>query len=330
MKAFDLHEAGSVEEAVALLDKYNSSARIIAGGSDLLGMMKDQITGPNLPYPEHLVDVSTIPEFTTINRDSNGLRVGAGVTLADVASSSDVNPAWSLLGDAAGSAASSLIRNFATLGGNINQRPRCWYFRGPEFSDCYKRGGDFCFAVTGKNAYHAIIGGELCYIVHPSDTATALLALNASARIAGPNGQRTVPFDKYFVGPREDVMRENVLQPNELLVNIQLPTPATNTRMAWIKVKDRQVYDFAVTSVAVAFTEENGVWQDGRVVLGGVAPVPYRATVVEEALQGKSIADSIDSAAQRIATVARPMSENAYKVTLAQALIKQAVLKALA
>ena len=330
MKAFDLHDAGSVEEAVALLDKYNSSARIIAGGSDLLGMMKDQITGPNLPYPEHLVDVSTIPEFATINRDSNGLRVGAGVTLADVNASSDVNASWSILAEAAGTVASSLIRNFATLGGNINQRPRCWYFRVPEFSDCYKRGGDFCFAVTGKNAYHAVIGGELCYIVHPSDTATALLALNASAQVAGPNGQRSVPFDEYFVGPRDDVMRENVLQSNELLVGVQLPTPATNARMAWIKVKDRQVYDFAVTSVAVTFTEENGVWQDGRVVLGGVAPVPYRATVVEEALQGKSIADSIDSAAQRIATVARPMSENAYKVTLAQALIKQAVLKALA
>lgn len=329
MKAFELHEARNVEETVALLDQYNGSAQIIAGGSDLLGMMKDQIVGPNLPYPEHLVDVSAIPEFATITRDSNGLRVGAGVTLADVVSSSDVNPAWSLLGEAAGSVASPLIRNFATLGGNINQRPRCWYFRGTQFTDCYKRGGDFCFAVTGKNAYHAIIGGELCYIVHPSDTATALLALNASAQVASPSGQRTVPFDEYFVGPREDVMRENVLQSNELLVNVQVPA-ADNTRMAWIKVKDRQVYDFAVASVAVAFTEENGVWQDGRIVLGGVAPVPYRATVVEEALQGQNITDSVESAAQRIADVARPMSENAYKVTLAQALIKQAVLKALA
>lgn len=330
MKAFELHEARSVEEAVALLDQYNSSAKIIAGGSDLLGMMKDQITGPNLPYPEHLIDVSTIPGFATINRDRSGLRVGAGVTLTDVETSSDVNVSWSLLSEAATSVASSQIRNFATLGGNINQRPRCWYFRGPQFTDCYKRGGDFCYAVTGKNAYHCIIGGELCYIVHPSDTATALLALNARAGIVGPNGQRTVPFDEYFVGPREDVMRENILEPNELLVEVQAPTPATNTRMAWIKVKDRQVYDFAVVSVAVVFTEENGVWQDGRIVLGGMAPVPYRATVVEKALQGKSIADNIESAAQRITSVARPMSENTYKVTLAQASIKQAVLKALA
>lgn len=330
MKAFELHEARSVQEAVSLLSQFGSSARIIAGGSDLLGMMKDNLTGPNVPYPEHLVDVSTIPGFATIARESNGLRVGAGVTLAEVEASSDVNDGWGLLAEAASSVASPLIRNFATLGGNINQRPRCWYFRGTQFSDCYKRGGDFCFAVTGKNAYHAIIGGELCYIVHPSDTATALLALNASAKIAGPSGERTVSFDEYFIGPREDVMRENVLQPGEVLVEVQIPTPAANTRTAWIKTKDRQVYDFAVTSVAVAFTEENGTWKDGRIVLGGVSPVPYRAAVVEETLKGKSIADNIDSAVQRLASVARPMSENAYKVTLAQALIKQAVARAMA
>jgi len=330
MKAFELHEARSVQEAVSLLSQYGSSARIIAGGSDLLGIMKDNLTGPNVPYPEHLVDVSTIPGFATIAREGNGLRVGAGVTLAEVEASSDVNDGWSLLAESASSVASSLIRNFATLGGNINQRPRCWYFRGTQFSDCYKRGGDFCFAVTGKNAYHAIIGGELCYIVHPSDTATALLALNASAKIAGSSGERTVSFDEYFVGPREDVMRENVLQTGEVLAEVQIPTPAANTRMAWIKTKERQVYDFAVTSVAVAFTEENGTWKDGRIVLGGVSPVPYRAAVVEEALKGKSIADNIDSAVQRLASVARPMSENAYKVTLAQAVIKQAITKAMA
>lgn len=329
MKAFELHEAHSVQEAVSLLSQYNSSAKIIAGGSDLLGIMKDQLTGPNLPYPEHLVDVNTIPEFATINRSSDSLGIGAGVTLADIELSPDVNDSWSILAEAAGSIASPLIRNFATLGGNLNQRPRCWYFRGTMFSQCYKRGGDFCYAVTGSNAYHAIIGGELCYIVHPSDTATALLALNASARIAGPDGERTVPFDEYFVGPREDVMRENILQPGELLVDVQIPAGA-NTRMAWIKSKNRRVYDFAVVSAAVAFTEENGVWQSGRIVLGGVSPVPYRATGVEEALQGKSIVDNIQSAAQRITSAARPMSDNSYKVNLAQALIEKAVLKAMA
>jgi len=226
------------------------------------------------------------------------------------------------------SVASPLIRNFGTLGGNINQRPRCWFFRGENFA-CYKKGGDFCYAVTGDNRYHAIIGGELCYIVHPSDTSTALLALNAQAKIAGPGGERMVPFDQYFIGPREDVLRENVLKPNEVLTEVFIPTPAAGTKMAWTKLKDRQVYDFALTAVAVAFTTDGTSWTDGRVTLGGVSPVPYRAKVVEDSLKGKDIKANVKSAAAQIRTVARPMSLNAYKVDIAQGLIERTVLQAL-
>jgi len=227
------------------------------------------------------------------------------------------------------SVASPLIRNFGTLGGNLNQRPRCWFFRGEGF-DCYKKGGDFCFAVTGDNRFHAVIGGELCYIVHPSDMATALLALNASAKVAGPSGERMVPFDEFFIGPRQDVLRENVLKPNEILVEVQIPPLAANTKTAWTKLKDRQVYDFAIVSVAAVVTTEGNTWKDGRIVLGGVAPVPYRAKVVEEALVGKPIADNLETAAARIRTVARPMSANAYKVDLARGLIMSTVRQALA
>jgi xanthine dehydrogenase YagS FAD-binding subunit len=234
-----------------------------------------------------------------------------------------------LLSDAAKTIASPLIRNFGTLGGNINQRPRCWFFRGEDFN-CYKKGGDFCYSVTGDNTYHAIIGGELCYIVHPSDTATALLALNASARITGPSGDRVVPFDQYFHGPREDVLTENVLKPNEVMTHVVVPTPAAGTRMAWTKLKDRQVYDFAVVSVAVAFTVDGaGKWSDGRIVLGGVSPVPYRAAVVETALKGQDVRTAAKSAAAQIRTVARPMSLNAYKVDVAQNLIERTLLQAL-
>jgi xanthine dehydrogenase YagS FAD-binding subunit len=174
--------------------------------------------------------------------------------------------------------------------------------------------------VTGENTYHAIIGGELCYIVHPSDTATALLALNAVAHVAGPSGARDVAFDQYFHGPREDVLTENVLKPNELMLSVSVPTPAAGTRMAWTKLKDRQVYDFAVVSVAVAFTESGGRWNDGRVVLGGVSPVPYRAKVVEDALKGQDVKSAARSAAAQIRTVARPMSLNGYEVDVAQEL----------
>ena len=234
-----------------------------------------------------------------------------------------------LLVNAAHSVASPLIRNFATLGGNINQRPRCWFLRGPDFH-CYKKGGDTCFSVTGDNRFHAIIGGELCYIVHPSDTATALLALNAQAKIAGPDGERTVAFDNYFIGPRENVLRENVLKPNELMVEVFIPTPAAGTKQTWMKLKNRDVYDFALVSVAAAFTTENDNWKDGRIVLGGVAPVPYRATGVENQLKGKHVKNSIKQAAATIRTVARPMSMNAYKVDIAQNMVERTILQALA
>ena len=183
--------------------------------------------------------------------------------------------------------------------------------------------------MTGDNRYHAIIGGELCYIVHPSDTATALLALNASAKITGVNGDKTVAFDSYFTGPREDVLRENVLKPGEFVTHITIPNPAGGTKMAWNKLKDRQVYDFALTSVAVAFTVDGPNWKDGRITLGGVSPVPYRAKVVEDALKGKDIKATIKQAAAQIRTVTRPMSLNAYKVDLAQGLIERTVLDAL-
>ena len=231
---------------------------------------------------------------------------------------------WPVLTQSAFSVASPLIRNYGTLGGNINQRPRCWFLRGENFA-CYKKGGDFCFAVTGNNTYHAVIGGELCYIVHPSDTATALLALNAKASVAGPGGRRDVPFDSFFIGPREDVLRENVLKQNEIMVNVTVPALPANTKTAWLKLKDRQVYDFAVVSVAVVGTLEGNVWKEGRVVLGGVSPVPYRAKVVEDALVGKNVKDAAKDAAARIRTVARPMSANAYKVDVAITLAQRAI-----
>jgi xanthine dehydrogenase YagS FAD-binding subunit len=329
MKAFELHEPRSVREAVALLDRHGARAKVVAGGSDLVtGVMKDWVHGKGMPYPEHLVDVMTIPEMTGIRAGSGGVAIGAATLLTDIIESAELRRGWPVLAQAAESVASPLIRNFGTLGGNINQRPRCWFFRGEGF-DCYKKGGDFCFAVTGDNRFHAVIGGELCYIVHPSDTATALLALNASAKIAGPTGERMVPFDEFFVGPRQDVLRENVLMPNEVLVEVQIPPLAANTRTAWAKVKDRQVYDFAVASVAAVVTTDGGVWRDGRIVLGGVAPVPYRAKVVEDMLAGKSIADNLETAAARVRTVARPMSMNAYKVDLVQRLIQTTVREAL-
>lgn len=330
MKSFELYDAATVQEAVGLLNKFGSKAKVVSGGTDLVsGIMKDWIQGKGMPLPEKLIDVTGIPEMVGIKIASGSVTIGASTTLSSIAESPELAKTLPVLTDSLASVASPEIRNLGTLGGNINQRPRCWFFRGEQFS-CYKKGGDFCFAVTGDNRYNAIIGGELCYIVHPSDAATALVALNASAAIAGPGGQRSVSFDSYFTGPREDVLRENVLKPDELMVNVTIPQLAANTKTAWSKLKFRQVYDFALVSVAVVVMQENGVWKDGRIVLGGVSPVPYRAKVVEQALAGKNIKDNIKAAAATLKTVARPMSVNAYKVDVATTLIESTVLNALA
>jgi xanthine dehydrogenase YagS FAD-binding subunit len=329
MKQFDLFEPTSVSEATGLLNQLGPSAKVVAGGSDLLGgIMKDWVQGKGMPYPAQIIDLTTIPELTGIKAGADGFHIGANTTLTDLVEHPELTAKVPLLGQSAVSIASPLIRNFGTVGGNVNQRPRCWFFRGENFA-CYKKGGDFCYAVTGDNRYHAIIGGELCYIVHPSDTATALLALNAQATVAGPSGTRTVNFDDYFHGPREDVLTENVLKSNEVMTEVFVPTPAAGAKMAWNKLKDRQVYDFALVSVAAVFTLDGGNWKDGRITLGGVSPVPYRATVVENALKGKDIKASVKSAAAQLRTVARPMSLNAYKIDLAQGLIERTILEAL-
>ncbi len=329
MKQFDLFEPTSVSEATGFLNQFGAKAKIVAGGSDLLGgIMKDWVTGKGMPLPDQIIDLTTIPDLKGIKPGADGFHIGTTTTLSEVIEHADLAAKVPLLGQAAASVASPLIRNFGTLGGNINQRPRCWFFRGENFA-CYKKGGDFCYAVTGDNRYHAIIGGELCYIVHPSDTATALLALNAQTTIAGPGGTRNVAFDDYFHGPREDVLTENVLKPNEVMTEVFVPTPAAGTKMAWNKLKDRQVYDFAVVSVAAVFTVDGGNWKDGRITLGGVAPVPYRAQVVENALKGKDIKASVKAAAAQLRTVARPMSLNAYKIDLAQGLIERTISDAL-
>ncbi len=326
MKSFQLYEPKSVQEAVGVLTQFGDKAKALAGGSDLVaGVMKDWVQGKGMPLPDALVDLTTIPQLRGIQVENNGATIGALTTLSEIVESKELTERFPLLTQSARSVASQLIRNYGTLGGNINQRPRCWFFRGEDF-DCYKKGGDICFSVTGDNRYHAIIGGEQCYIVHPSDTAHALLALNAQAKIAGPNGERTIPFDDYFISPGEDILRENVLQPNELMTEVFIPAPAQGTKQAWAKQKNRQVYDFAIVSVAAAFTEANGTWQDGRIVLGGVAPVPYRATVVENQIKGKNIKNSIQQAAALIRTVARPMSMIAYKVDITKNMLEQTIL----
>jgi len=312
--------------------KANPKARAIAGGSDLLGWVKDNLQGKGSPRWDTFVDIRTIKDADHISfSKSSGLKLGALTTLASIEGSKDVQENYPILAKAAGAAASPNIRAAGTIGGNLNQRPRCWFLRNAEF-DCYKKGGDQCFAVTGQNTYHAILGGEKCFIVHPSDTAPALMALNASAKITGPSGDKTVSFDKYFIGPREDVLRENILQQGDLLTEIEVPAVKAGTGMSFIKAQRRgQTYDFALANVAAVITKKDGKVTDARIVLSGVAPVPWRATQAEDAIMGKTVdAKLAAEAADKALAGARAMTYNGYKVTLAKTLVTRAILEATA
>lgn len=331
MRDFLLHQPRTVTDAVDLLQTHGVNARPLAGGTDLVaGVMRDQVIGKGMPYPSHLVDVSTVPDIHGIRIGAEGAVIGAATTLVEIAESPELGRSWPLLVQAAGSVASPEIRALGTLGGNLHQRPRCWFFRNKDF-DCIKKGGDVCFAVKGDNRFHAIVGGHLCYIVHPSDMATALLALGASARVASPRGDRVVSFDDYFVNPSEDLLRETVLQPDELLTEIIVPPQEPPTHQAWQKLNDKgfPTWDFAVVSAATAMTVVDGTWQGGRIVLGGVAPTPFRATVVEQALAGRDIRGALAGAVAALRKVVRPMRDNGYKLALAEVLIERVVLMAL-
>jgi xanthine dehydrogenase YagS FAD-binding subunit len=325
MKSFENIDVKSVAEAVALLQKFHKErkhALVVAGGSEALQLMKD-----NVLAPEHVINLKTIPGLNTIKEEPGGFRIGALTTLADVEDHSGVRDKLLILAAAAGEAASPQIRNAGTLGGNICQRPFCWYFRSSNFN-CLRKGGQLCYTVTGDGRFHAILGGGPSYIVHPSDTAPALVALETQVKIAGPAGERTMPLEKFFVLPSVDYRRENVLKPAEIVTEIYVPTPKAGSKGFYQKVREREAWDHAIVAVATILQSNGGVARDGRVVLGGVAPIPWRAPKAEAFLRGKKLDDGVARQAGVIALEgARPLKDNVYKVKLAQDLVRRALLE---
>jgi xanthine dehydrogenase YagS FAD-binding subunit len=280
----------------------------------------------NLASPERLVPIRHLRELQGIRPASGRIRIGAATLLADIVESSVVQQQAPLLGMAAGRVGTPAIRNMGTIGGNLCQRPRCWYYRNNY--PCFKHGGSVCFSALGENEYHAILEGGPSFIVHPSDTAPALVALGAAARIVGSAGrERTVPMDRFFVTPRQNVLRENVLQPDEILVEVEVPNAPAGSRAVYMKEMVREIWDFALCSVAAMVTVTNGVVADARIVLGGVAPIPYRAVRAEATVKGKPLTEASAAAAGAAAVAdARPLAKNAYKVPLTEAVVKRALL----
>lgn len=296
-------------------------ARVQAGGTDLLGCLRDGVFGADT-----VVSLSGVPDLRGIRRAlDGGLTIGAMTTLSEIAAHPDIVERYPALAQGAAAAASPQLRNQGTIGGNICQRPRCWYFRG-DFH-CARKGGEKCFAVEGENQYHCIFGGDVCFIVHPSDTAPALVALEALVRIVGPSGSRSVPAEKFFILPTADFTRENVLTAGEIVTEIVLPPQPRGTRGAYRKVRARGSWDFALTGAAVVATVADGTVERARIVLSGVAPAPWRALEAERAIVGKRItARTTRGAAAAAVKGAQPLSGNGYKVELLRGTVEQALL----
>jgi xanthine dehydrogenase YagS FAD-binding subunit len=322
--------SGTVADAMATADAAAGSelSFIKAGGIDLLDLLKE-----NLLAPQTLVSLKDIPGLNTVEEQTGGgLRIGSMTSLANLAAHPVIRERYPALFDAVRSSATPQIRNVATLGGNLLQRPRCWYFRAAAFH-CSRKGGDHCFAIPGENQYHAIFGNEYCAIVHPSTAATVLVALGATVELVNAVGiGRRMLLEEFFVRPDQDIQRENDLKPHEILTAIHLPRLRASVRMAHLKQGEKDSFDWPLADVAVVLDfDANGICNRAVMVLGAAAPVPHRAKDAEAVLVGKRIDATLSAQAAAAALKgATPLSKNAYKLPLFAALVRRAILKAAA
>jgi xanthine dehydrogenase YagS FAD-binding subunit len=329
MKAFEWTNPTNINEAVKMLNPgasadIDEAPRPIAGGQDLLTTMKDYTSRPT-----RLVNLKNIRGLNRLSLDGKGLTIGALITLSELEEHQGIRKVIPGLSEAAHSIATPQIRNLGTVGGNLCQRPRCWYFRLEEVI-CLKKGGSECYAANGENKYNAIIGGGPSYIVHPSDLAPMLLALGARLTVVGAEGKKVIPLDKFFTLPSEgNLRRENVLKNDEIITEVFVPASPLTQHSTYLKFKERDSLDFALASVAAAVQLDAGKIKDVRLVLGGVAPIPWRVPAVEKFLVGKTLSPDVLAEASKLALAeAKPLEKNAYKVPLAQTLVRRALAKA--
>jgi xanthine dehydrogenase YagS FAD-binding subunit len=324
MKPFKHHNAGSVKEAVSLLQAYEGKAKINAGGTDLLGALRDK----SIPeYPEAVINIKTIKGLDYIKQNKKGLQIGALTKLADVARSLEIKGGYPVLAEAAYAVGGPQLRNVATMGGNLAQDVRCWYYRysrqigGP--IACLRKGNGPCLAVRGDNRYHAIMGGKKCFAVCPSDTAVALAALDAQVIVAGPEGQRRIAVADFY-NPLG-----NALNTDDIILSVEVPKITGRPAQRFLKFTLRKPIDFAVVSTASIITVADGYCTNACIVLGAVAPGPYRARAAEAFLKGRTIDEKTAERAGELALQeAKPLSMNAYKIEIAKTLVKRALMEA--
>jgi xanthine dehydrogenase YagS FAD-binding subunit len=326
MNPFSIVRLTTLQQTSARVTSDPAAKTIRAGGVDLLDRMKE-----GLDAPAELVELSAIGgdegrKLRGAAPEGDGWRLGAMVTLGQLAEMTDLPAGYAAVQAAAGQAATPGIRNAATLGGNLLQRPRCWYYRHVDMI-CLKKGGDMCFAQTGEHRYHAILGGGPSWIVHPSSLGAPLLALDAQVEVFDGKGTtRTQPFAELFSLPTDNPEREHTLAPGEILVGILLPKPLPDQRSAYATAKEKQSQDWPLAEAAVRLSMTGGKMSDVRVALGHVAPIPWHATGAEAVLEGKApSAELFADAAKAAVAKAKPLANNAYKIPLAQGLVRRAL-----
>jgi xanthine dehydrogenase YagS FAD-binding subunit len=321
MPAFELLQPSSVDAALDLLGRHGAGAWVLGGGLDSFDWLKDRIK-----RPAAVIDLSGVADLRGIRAAGDGFEIGAMTTLTDVVRHAGVRERFGLLAQAAELVASPQIRNQGTIGGNVTQDTRCWYYRAGW--SCYRAGGNICYADTPQalNREHAILEADRCVAVNPSDTAPALVALEASMIVRGPDGERAIPAESYFIGPGTDITRMTVLQPGELLTAIRIPGTWAGAEFYFEKVRDRNVWDFALVSVAAAKVLAGGTIERMRIVVNGVAARPLRLAAVEQAVAGQPANEDTAARAGALAVGgAVPLRHNAYKVPLMRNLVKRAI-----
>jgi len=324
MKTFANANARDLRQAATLVQQARAEGRLTAiagGGTDLLGMIKERIVTPDL-----LVNLKTAKGFDQVAAVGGGVNIGGLITLDALSRHELIRRNYTVLAEAAETVATPQIRNFGTLAGNVCQRPWCWYFRNG--FPCFKAGGSQCFSAVGENQFHAIFGGGPSFIVHPSDTAPALMALDAKFRVVGPSGERTLAANDFFVLPKQNAARENVLAGDEVLAGIELPAQRSGTRSSYHKIMDREAWTHAVVSAAVVLEMDKDVCRNARIILGGVAPIPWHVPAAERLLNGQRITPDLAAKAGEAALAgASPLRKNAYKVPLTKKVVERTVLE---
>jgi len=319
-KYFEHFNARTTEQAMSLLDEYMGKAKVIAGGIDIIRLMRKRVIAPKV-----LVNIKTIPELAYISEDAEGLKLGSLTTISDIDQSILIRNKYGILAQAGHAVASPQVRNVATIGGNLCQEVNCWYYRSSALTGrsffCYRKGGAHCYAIHGDNRYHAILGNGECHAAFTSDMAPALIALGARIKIASPTEERTIPLEEFYTPCG------NILKPNEIVTEIQVSPPRLGTKQRYLKFRLRKAIDPALSSVATVVTAAEGKVIDAKIVLGAVAPTPYRSIEAEEVIKGRVLTESVAEIAAKVAlSRAIPLSMNAYKIPITEALVKRAIL----